>query len=73
LPANDQRQDYLRASIARDGTGALTATAFKTQDSSMVSLLAQSGALIIRRPHAPAIAAGDPVEILLLDEAGLGF
>jgi molybdopterin molybdotransferase len=73
LPANDQRQDYVRAGIVRDGTGGLTATAFKTQDSSMVSLLAQSGALIIRRPHAPAVAAGDPVEILLLDEAGLGF
>ncbi|MDF3073397.1 MAG: moeA 1 [Alphaproteobacteria bacterium] len=73
LAANDQRQDYLRAGIARDGTGELTATAFKTQDSSMVSLLAQSGALIVRRPHAPAVAAGGPVEILLLDEAGLGF
>jgi molybdopterin molybdotransferase len=73
LAANDQRQDYVRAGIVRDGAGGLTATAFKTQDSSMVSLLAQSGALIIRRPHAPAVAMGDPVEILLLDEAALGF
>ncbi|MGE0154399.1 MAG: gephyrin-like molybdotransferase Glp [Reyranellaceae bacterium] len=73
LAANDQRQDYLRARLERDGQGGLVATAFKTQDSSMLSLLAQSGALIVRRPHAPAVAAGEPVEILLLDDTGLDF
>jgi len=73
LPANDQRQDYLRASLERRGDGALVATAFKVQDSSMLSLLARSGALIVRRPHAPAVAAGDAVEILRLDDFALGF
>jgi molybdopterin molybdotransferase len=73
LPGNDQRQDYLRASVTRQSDGTLNVTAFKVQDSSMVSLLAQSNALIIRRPHAPAVAIGDPLDILLLDDFSLGF
>src|SRR4029079_13777341 len=35
LPANDLRQDYLRANVSRDANGTLTATPFKLQDSSM--------------------------------------
>lgn len=73
LAANDQRQDYVRAALERDASGQLVATAFKTQDSSMMSLLAQSGALIVRRPHARPVQAGEAVEILLLDEPGLAF
>jgi molybdopterin molybdotransferase len=73
LPANDQRQDYIRASLMRDAQGGLTVSPFKVQDSSMLSLLAQSGALIVRRPHAPPLAVGEAVEILLLDDQGLGF
>lgn len=73
MPANDQRQDYVRAEVARDAQGGLSATAFKLQDSSMLSLLARSSALIVRRPHAPALAAGEAVEILLLDDTTLGF
>ena len=72
LTANDQRQDYLRARLERDTSGQFIATAFKTQDSSMMSLLAQSGALIVRRPHAPPVQAGEAVEILLLNDNGLG-
>jgi len=72
LAANDQRQDYVRASLERDAAGQLVATAFKTQDSSMMSLLAQSGALIVRRPHAPPVQTGEAVEILRLDEPALG-
>jgi molybdopterin molybdotransferase len=73
LPANDQRQDYIRASLTRYAQGGLTVSPFKVQDSSMLSLLAQSGALIVRRPHAPPLAVGEAVEILLLDDQGLGF
>ena len=73
LPQNDQRQDYIRAALVRDTAGRLVATAFPVQDSSMLSLLARAGALILRRPHASAVAAGDAVEILQLDEPGLGF
>lgn len=66
VPENDRRQDYLRATLTRDADGALIATPFGKQDSSMLALLAGSGCLIIRPPHAPALGAGDKVQILRL-------
>ncbi len=65
LPQNDGRQDYLRARIAvKDGERVVTA--FALQDSSMLSLLARAGGLIVRPPHAPAVPAGETVKVLLL-------
>jgi molybdopterin molybdotransferase len=66
LPANDQRQDYLRASLSRDDSGELVASPFPVQDSSMMSVIARADALVIRPPHAPAAAAGDTVSIIRL-------
>jgi molybdopterin molybdotransferase len=68
LPANDQRQDYLRATLAPATDGTLEARPFPQQDSSMMSLLARSDCLLIREPHAPAAAAGQMVEIIPLDD-----
>jgi molybdopterin molybdotransferase len=66
LPANDQRQDYLRARAdMRDGE--LCVEAFAIQDSSMLSILAKANALILRSPNAPAARVGDPVSILPLE------
>ncbi|MGE0667443.1 MAG: gephyrin-like molybdotransferase Glp [Sphingomonadales bacterium] len=68
LPANRDRQDYMRASLERgDGRSMPVATPFRTQDSSMISLFANAGALVVRPPHAPAANDGDMVEILPLD------
>lgn len=68
LPANRDRQDYMRASLERgDGRTMPVATPFRTQDSSMISLFANAGALVIRPPHVPAAHDGDMVEILPLD------
>ncbi len=67
LPANDQRQDYLRATVARGGDGSFEATPFKLQDSSMQRALTQAQGLIVRAPFAPAARAGDLVDLLLLD------
>lgn len=64
LPANDQRQDYLRARIERTETG-LVATPFPAQDSSMLSLLAAADGLVIRPPFAPAATRGDRVDVVL--------
>ena len=66
LAANDRRQDYLRARLSRDSEGHLVVDAFNKQDSSMMKILAHSDALIVRPPHAPALAAGNPCPILLL-------
>ncbi|MFA6113972.1 MAG: molybdopterin molybdotransferase MoeA [Sphingomonas sp.] len=59
LPANDQRQDYLRA-VTRDGH----VFAASIQDSSMLLTLARADCLIVRPPHAPVLGAGEVVEIL---------
>lgn len=69
LPVNDRRQDYLRATLSRSVGGALVATPFAKQDSSMLRLLAAADCLIVRPPHAPALPAGSPVEILRFDRA----
>ena len=66
LPANDRRQDYLRATLARGADGVLETTPFDKQDSSMMSLLARADCLVIRPPNAPAAQKGAMVEIVLL-------
>ncbi|MBK9082983.1 MAG: molybdopterin molybdotransferase MoeA [Rhizobiales bacterium] len=66
LPANDQRQDYLRATLRRDADGAPVATALGLQDSSVLRVLAAADALIVRPPHAPPAKAGDSCRIALL-------
>ncbi len=71
LRANDHRADFLRAALAADDTGELVATAFETQDSAMLKLLARADCLILRAPHAPPAAAGEPAEVLVLAALGL--
>lgn len=66
LTANDQRQDYLRATLRRRDDGALEARSFGKQDSSQMKIFARSDCLIIRPPHAPALEAGAPCPILVL-------
>jgi molybdopterin molybdotransferase len=66
IPANDQRQDYLRATVRTGTEGLPLVTPVRMQDSSMLSLLARADALLLRAPHAPAAKAGDPCRILRL-------
>ena len=70
---NDERQDYLRAKLARDENGALIATPFAKQDSSMLSLLVRAQCLVVRPPHAPAAARGAEVEIIPLEGGAPGL
>ncbi len=65
LPANDKRQDHLRARLMR-ADGKLVVQSFGKQDSSMMKIFAQSDCLIVRPPEAPALEAGDETPILLL-------
>jgi len=67
LGPNDRREDYIRAKVVRAADGALEASPFDIQDSSMMSVFADADGLIVRPPHAPAAAAGDRVDILPLD------
>ena len=63
LDANDHRQDYIRASLKDNANGQIVFPAPR-QDSSMLSVLASSNALIVRPPHDPAKNAGDMVNVL---------
>lgn len=66
LPANDERADYLRATLEAGKDGRPVATPFPQQDSSMLVPLARADCLIVRPPLAPAAAAGGPCSILKL-------
>jgi molybdopterin molybdotransferase len=66
LPANKGRRDYMRARLSTDVHGRRIAIPQPLQDSSLLTELQQSQALLIREPHAPALAAGEPVRILRL-------
>lgn len=66
LPANDQRQDYLRSRLTRAADGGLEITPFRPQDSSMMRMLAEADALLVRPPFDPARKAGDMGQALLL-------
>ncbi|MBT4906186.1 MAG: molybdopterin molybdotransferase MoeA, partial [Rhodospirillaceae bacterium] len=70
LGENDRREDYLRATLTRDGD-TLVATPFSRQDSSMFSRLAASDGLVVRPPHAPAAKAGDPVAFVRLGDGNV--
>jgi molybdopterin molybdotransferase len=70
VAANDQREDYLRATLARNPDGSLVATPVARQDSSLLGFLAGAQALLIRAPFAEQATAGSPCEVILLpDEA----
>ena len=66
MPANDTRQDYVRARLVTDAEGRRVATPFSPQDSAMLSLIARADCLIVRKPHAPEAKAGDAVDIIPL-------
>ena len=66
LPANDERADYLRATLAPGPDGMPVATPAPVQDSSMLTRLARADCLLIREPHAPAAKAGEPCSIITL-------
>ena len=65
LPANDERADYLRATLTQ-GPDGLIATPLPVQDSSLMASLAKADCLLIRPPNAPAAASGSHCVILKL-------
>jgi molybdopterin molybdotransferase len=73
VKANDQREDYVRAKLARGSDGTRTVEPHKIQDSSMLSVLSWADALLIRPPHDPARKAGDTVQIIDLEALPGGY
>jgi molybdopterin molybdotransferase len=66
LSATGPREHWMRARLAVDAEGRLTATPFPDQDSSLIGVFSQADALLRRRPGAPDAQAGDTVEVLPL-------
>lgn len=66
LPTNDERADYLRATLSVAPDGGWIATPFPAQDSSMMRTLAKADCLLIREPFAPPLRAGAPCSIVKL-------
>jgi molybdopterin molybdotransferase len=65
VPANDSRQDYVRARLVPSPDGPRVVPSGR-QDSSMLRTLAEADCLLVREPNAPAAVAGSPCRILSL-------
>jgi len=65
LPANGNREHYLRASI-QPGDDLAVVTPYPTQDSSLLSVLSEAGTLLVRPPHDGPRQAGEIVTHLPL-------
>jgi molybdopterin molybdotransferase len=63
LPANDERADYLRATL-KSGPDGQVAAPFPLQDSSMMVPLSKANCLVIREPYEPAAKAGSRCRIV---------
>ncbi|PTX55919.1 molybdopterin molybdotransferase [Litoreibacter ponti] len=61
LSKNGPREHYMRGVITN---GAVSVA--RRQDSSLLTVLAQANALVVRPPHAPACDSGDVVEVIPL-------
>jgi molybdopterin molybdotransferase len=66
VPANDMRQDYVRATMMREADGLPRVRPLPVQDSSGLAILAAADCLLVRPPEAPAAKAGDPCRIIRL-------
>jgi len=66
LGSNGPREHWMRARL-ETVEGGWMAHPYRDQDSSLVTVFAAADALLRRPAGAPALAAGDPVEVLLLD------
>ena len=73
LGENDEREDYLRATLSVDNDGMRHAMPLDKQDSSVFSGLARADCLIIRPPFAAPAKTGEIVRILPLAGGGLSI
>ena len=70
LPANRERKDFLRATLATGANGETLATPIADQDSSLAKALARADALLVRAIGAPPALAGEPCRIIRLAPLG---
>lgn len=68
MPQGADREVYWRARLRADGAGRLEVSPDERQDSSLQTPLASANALIRRLAGAPAAAAGDLADVLIIGE-----
>jgi molybdopterin molybdotransferase len=73
LKANDTREDYVRSQLRRGPDGALTVEPHAIQDSSMLSVLAWAGGLLVRPAHDVARKAGETVDVIDFSSVAGGY
>ncbi len=61
LPENDERADYMRATLVPGPDGTRVATPVKIQDSSMMAALANADCLLVREPFAKCGTGRQPL------------
>jgi molybdopterin molybdotransferase len=66
LPATGPREHWMRAARAVDAEGRVRVTPFPDQDSSLIGVFSRADCLVMRPAGAPAIAAGEVVDLLPL-------
>ena len=66
LPQNDERAEYMRATLVTSEEGKRIATPFTKQDSSMLANLVRADCLVYREVKASVAKQGDACEIVLI-------
>jgi molybdopterin molybdotransferase len=66
LGPNDERMEFMRASLERTDDGLVVALPFEQQDSAVLSGLARANCLLVRPPHAPTAQMGEMVQVIPL-------
>ncbi|MEM9277006.1 MAG: gephyrin-like molybdotransferase Glp [Pseudomonadota bacterium] len=67
LPENDERAEYMRATLERGENGERIATPFSSQDSSMLANLVRADCLLYRPVKAPAARKGEACKIVFIE------
>ncbi|MEM7216447.1 MAG: gephyrin-like molybdotransferase Glp [Pseudomonadota bacterium] len=67
MPENDERAEYMRATLTLGKAGELVATAFDKQDSSMLANLVRADCLLYRPVKAAAEKAGQPCQVVIIE------
>ena len=68
LAENDERAEFMRASMHQTADGRTIATPFEKQDSSMLNLFIQADCLVYRPAAAPFTSRGNPCKIIRMDQ-----
>lgn len=66
IPENDERAEYMRATLSISADGKRVATPFTKQDSSMLANLVRADCLVYRAVKAPAAKTGEACEVVLI-------